>query len=81
MVERICPADELLTQVQVFAAQVAGKAGRIGINAAKRSILDATSLPVYEGLELDRVVHWDSMRRGGFLPGVEAFVAEFGGRG
>jgi enoyl-CoA hydratase len=81
LVERICPADELLSQAQAFGAKLAGKAGRIGINAAKRSVLDASTLPVYEGLEADQLVHWDSMRRGGFLPGVEAFVAEFGARG
>jgi enoyl-CoA hydratase/carnithine racemase len=79
LVERLYPADELVGAAQEFGARVAGRAGRIGINAAKRSILDGTSLPVYEGLELDRVVHWDSMRRGGFLPGVTAFVEQFGG--
>jgi enoyl-CoA hydratase/carnithine racemase len=78
LVERLFPADRLLEETEAFARRVAGRAGRIGIGAAKRSILDGTSLPVYEGLELDRVVHWDSMRRGGFLPGVEAFVAQFG---
>jgi enoyl-CoA hydratase len=81
LVERVCPPGELAALAQEFGARIAGKAGRIGVNAAKRSVLDATSLPVYEGLEADRLVHWDSMRRGGFLPGVEDFVTEFGRRG
>jgi len=81
LVERVCPASEIVQQAQAFGAKIAGKAGRIGINAAKRSLLDATTLPFYEGMEVDRLVHWDSMRRGGFRPGVEAFVTEFGGHG
>jgi enoyl-CoA hydratase len=81
LVERVCPPGEIVQQAQAFGAKIAAKAGRVGVNAAKRSVLDASTLPVYEGLEVDRLVHWDSMRRGGFLPGVEAFVAEFGGRG
>jgi enoyl-CoA hydratase/carnithine racemase len=81
LVERVCPPGEMVQQAQAFGAKIAAKAGRVGVNAAKRSVLDAATLPVYEGLEVDRLVHWDSMRRGGFLPGVEAFVAEFGGRG
>jgi enoyl-CoA hydratase/carnithine racemase len=78
LVERLYPTDDLVGETQAFAGRIAARAGRVGINAAKRSILDAVSLPVYEGLEVDRVVHWDSMRRGGFLPGVEAFVEKFG---
>jgi enoyl-CoA hydratase len=65
-------------ELAAFARRIAARAGRIGINAAKRSILDAVSLPVYEGLEVDRLVHWDSMRRSGVLPGVEAFVEQYG---
>jgi hypothetical protein len=57
---------------------VAATAGRVGINAAKRSILTATHLPLYEALEVDSLAHWESMRRGGFLPGVQAFVERFG---
>jgi hypothetical protein len=29
-------------------------------------------------MELDRSLHWDAMRRGNFLPGVDAFVERFG---
>lgn len=32
-------------------------------------------------MELDRSLHWDAMRRGNFLPGVDAFVTRFGGEG
>jgi len=81
LVERVCPADTLLDDARQFGVRVAAKAGRVGIGSAKRSLLEATSLGVYEALEVDRRVHWDAMRRGGFLPGVEAFVTEFGGRG
>jgi hypothetical protein len=35
-------------------------------------------LPLYEALELDRSLHWDSMRRGNFKAGVNAFVERFG---
>lgn len=78
LVTRLYPAADLVTEARAFGRRIAGRAGRIGINAAKRSILDASTLPVYEGLEWDRTVHWDSMRRGGFLPGVAAFVEQFG---
>jgi enoyl-CoA hydratase/carnithine racemase len=78
LVERLYPPETLMAETEAFARRIAARAGRIGINAAKRSIIDAVSLPVYEGLEVDRIVHWDSMRRGGFLPGVEAFVEQYG---
>ena len=78
LVERVYPPEELIAETEAFAARIAARAGRIGVNAAKRSILDAATLPLYEALELDRAVHWDAMRRGGFLPGIDAFVARFG---
>jgi enoyl-CoA hydratase/carnithine racemase len=78
LVERLYPPDCLLAEAEAFAHRISSSAGRIGINAAKRSILDATGLAVYEGLEVDRIIHWDSMRRGGFLPGVEKFVEQYG---
>lgn len=80
LVERLYPAEELLSATIAFGQQLAGQAGRIGINAAKRSVLDASTLPVYDGLDVDRLVHWDAMRRGGFLPGVAAFVEQFASR-
>lgn len=78
IVERVYPPEELLERAQAFASEIAGRAGRVGIGAAKRSILDGASLPVYEGLEVDRLAHWDSMRRGGFLPGLDEFMKQFG---
>jgi enoyl-CoA hydratase len=78
LVERLYSPEDLLSEAVQFGKRIAARAGRVGINAAKRSILDGVTLPVYEGLELDRVVHWDSMRRGGFLPGVEEFVERYG---
>ena len=78
LVERLYPAEELLAQSEAFAARISARAGRIGINAAKRGVLDAAELPLYEALEFDRSVHWDAMRRGGFIPGIEAFVERFG---
>jgi len=78
IVERIYPPDDLLAETEAFAARISERAGRIGVNAAKRGILDAADLPLSEALELDRAVHWDAMRRGGFIPGVEAFVERFG---
>jgi enoyl-CoA hydratase/carnithine racemase len=81
LVERVYPPNELIREAEAFAARIAERAGRIGINAAKRGILDAVELPLYEALEFDRAVHWDAMRRGGFIPGVEAFVERFGSGG
>jgi enoyl-CoA hydratase/carnithine racemase len=78
LVERVVAADTLLADTQAFAGRIAGRAGRVGVNAAKRLTLDAASLPLGEALDLDAEVHWDSMRRGGFVPGVDAFVARFG---
>ena len=48
LVERVCPPGEIVQQAQAFGAKIAAKAGRIGVNAAKRSVLDASTLPVYE---------------------------------
>jgi enoyl-CoA hydratase len=78
LVERVYPPADLIAQTEAFAAKIAATAGRVGVNAAKRGILDAATLPLYEALELDRTVHWDAMRRGGFLPGIDAFVERFG---
>ena len=78
LVDRLFPAGTLGADTQAFANQVA-TAGRVGLNAAKRSILDGSTLPFYEAMELDRAVHWDAMRRGNFLSGVADFVARFGG--
>lgn len=81
LIERVMPPDELIEGTISFGQQLAARAGRVGINAAKRSILEAAYLPLYDGLDVDHEVHWDAMRRGGFLPGVKAFVEAFGSRG
>jgi len=78
LVERLCPAEELHASAQAFGSTLAKRAGRVGLNAAKRLTLDAAALPLGQALEFDASVHWDSMRRGGFVPGVDAFVARFG---
>lgn len=79
LVQRVYPPDELIHETEAFAARISARAGRFGIGAAKRAILTGVELPLHEALELDSAVHWDAMRRGGFIEGVEAFVAEFGG--
>jgi len=78
LIERLAPAGDVLTAAQAFAAQVATKAGRIGVSAAKRSMLGGAELPLEQALDLDHGIHWHSMRNGNFVPGVEAFVARFG---
>jgi enoyl-CoA hydratase len=78
LVDRLVPAAELSEAVQTFAAQVAHKAGRVGVAAAKRAIFTGWERPLEEALELDQEVHWDAMRRGNFLAGVDAFVSRYG---
>jgi enoyl-CoA hydratase/carnithine racemase len=78
IVEQLVEPDKLLAEVEAFALRVSERAGRIGVGAAKRLALDGAELPLLEAIDFDRSVHWDSMRRGGFLPGVDAFVKRFG---
>jgi enoyl-CoA hydratase/carnithine racemase len=78
LVDGLHEPAQLLERVEAFAAGVARKAGRVGVAAAKRAILGGVELPLYEALELDRSLHWDSMRRGNFKAGVNAFVERFG---
>jgi enoyl-CoA hydratase len=78
LVERLVEPDALVSETQAFAARIADRAGRVGVNAAKRLTIDAATLPLGEALDFDAEVHWDSMRRGGFVPGIDAFVAQFG---
>jgi enoyl-CoA hydratase len=79
LVDRLIEPGQVMAETESFARGLATRAGRVGINAAKRSILQGAELPLFDAMELDSAVHWDSMRRGGFLPGVSAFVARFGG--
>lgn len=78
LVERLLPPGEVAAQAADFAAATARKAGRIGIHAAKRAILGGAELPFDAAMDLDQAVHWDAMRRGNFLPGVDGFIARFG---
>jgi enoyl-CoA hydratase/carnithine racemase len=78
LVDDVFPSEDLLDRSRAFAAEVAAKAGRIGVAAAKRAVLTGPELPLLEAMELDRSLHWDAMRRGNFLPGVDAFVERFG---
>ncbi len=78
LVDRLVPAAELTQAAHAFAAQVASKAGRVGVAAAKRAILDGAEMPLTRALEADREIHWDAMRRGNFLRGVDAFVTRYG---
>jgi enoyl-CoA hydratase/carnithine racemase len=80
LVDRLHPAEELLPATEKFAAEVAGKAGRIGVAALKRAVLGGVELPLYEAQELDRSLHWDSIRRGNFRRGVQSFVDQFASR-
>lgn len=78
LVDRLYRPEELAAKSEEFAAAVAKKAGRIGVSAAKKSILGGWELPLQEALELDRSLHWDAMRRGNFQRGVGDFINRFG---
>jgi enoyl-CoA hydratase len=80
LVDRVHSAEELLPATEKFAAEVAGKAGRIGVAALKRAVLGGVELPLYEAQELDRSLHWDAIRRGNFRKGVQSFVDQFASR-
>jgi len=77
LADRLCPAGEAGAQALEFAGEVAGKAGRIGVSCAKRAIFGAGELPLSSALPLDGALHWDTMRRGNFLAGVEAFAKRY----
>lgn len=81
LVDRLVEPGELIGTVEEFAGSVATKAGRVGVAAAKRAILSGAELPLYNALEFDRAVHWDSVRRGNFTRGVDSFVSRFASRG
>jgi enoyl-CoA hydratase len=77
LIDRLCPGGQAGSEALEFAREVAGKAGRIGVNCAKRAVFDAGELPLSSGLRLDGELHWDTMRRGNFLAGAEAFAARY----
>jgi enoyl-CoA hydratase/carnithine racemase len=78
LVDQLHEPAALLAETQSYAAGIAHKAGRIGVAAAKRIILDGAELPLSDALQFERPVHWDAMRRGNFKTGVAAFIARFG---
>jgi enoyl-CoA hydratase len=80
LVDRLCPPDALLSEAESFAAAVAEKAGRIGIAAVKNAVLGGAELPLFDALQYDHALHWDSMRRGKFVAGVASFVKRFGSK-
>jgi enoyl-CoA hydratase len=77
LVDRLCPAGQAGSQALEFAREVAGKAGRIGVSGAKRAVFGLGELPLSSALPLDGALHWDTMRRGNFLAGVEAFAKRY----
>ncbi|MCF1592533.1 enoyl-CoA hydratase/isomerase family protein [Streptomyces muensis] len=81
IVEQVVPAGTARAEAERFAAEVARKAGRIGVHAAKRAVFAGATLPLGEALAYDREIHWDAMRRGNFRRGAQTFVEQFGGRG
>jgi len=78
LVDRLCPPDTLLEDTRRFALEIARKAGRIGISAAKRAIFGGSELPLENAMSLDHAVHWDAMRRGNFRNGAVDFVKRYG---
>jgi enoyl-CoA hydratase len=80
LVDRLCPPDALLSEAEEFATAVAKKAGRIGVVAAKSSVLGGAELTLSDALQYDHAIHWDSMRRGKFSSGVSNFVKRFGSK-
>lgn len=77
LVDRIVEPGQVLSFAQEYADRIAGNAGRVGVNAAKRSVFDGSAMSLTDGLQLDRAVHWDSVRRGRFAETVDAFVKKF----
>lgn len=77
LVDKVVPADKLLSESTSFGSAVSAKAGRIGVAAAKRAVLGGAELPLYEALEFDRSLHWDAVRRGNFARGVRSFIDQF----
>jgi enoyl-CoA hydratase/carnithine racemase len=79
ILERVVPAGTARQSAEEFAEAVAAKAGRVGVQAAKRALFGGATLPLSDALAMDREVHWDAMRRGNFRRGAAAFAEKFGG--
>lgn len=78
LVDRLIEEGTAQEAAERFAAEVARKAGRIGVHGAKRSVHIGGEMPLEAALALDQSVHWDAMRRGNFISGVESFVDKYG---
>jgi enoyl-CoA hydratase len=79
LIDRLCADSDARTAALGFAREVAGKAGRIGVTCAKRAVFVAAELPLDPAMVLDSTMHWDTMRRGNFLAGVDGFAARYAG--
>ena len=77
LVDRVYPAGEVTAMTMEFAREVATKANRSGVVSAKRAVFRAGELPLDDAMVLDSVSHWDNMRRGKFLSGVEVFAQRY----
>jgi enoyl-CoA hydratase len=77
LIDRLCPAGQVQAEAMQFAGEVAAKAGRIGVTCAKQAVFTGGELPLGPAMVLDRVNHWDTMRRGNFLTGVESFARRY----
>ena len=80
LVDRLCAPEALLNEAEGFASAVAKKAGRVGVVAAKSAVLGGAELPLFDALQYDHAIHWNSMRRGNFVDGVANFVKRFGSK-
>ncbi len=80
LVDRLCAEGTVQSEAIDFARDVAKKAGRIGVQCAKRAVFDGGELPLASAMVLDGSLHWDTMRRGNFLSGVEAFAGQYASR-
>jgi enoyl-CoA hydratase/carnithine racemase len=78
LIDRLLAPERVLEDTHSFATRIAERGGRVGVAAAKRLVLDGAELPLRDAIDFDRAVHWDGMRRGGFLRGVDAFMKRFG---
>lgn len=78
LVDRLLSDGSAITAATEFAIRVADQAGPIGLAALKESIMRGRDISTGDALALDRSLHWDAMRRGKFLDGVEGFARKFG---
>jgi enoyl-CoA hydratase/carnithine racemase len=80
LVDQLFSPETLEAETLDYAQGVARKAGRVGVSAAKRIVLDGAEMALYEGLDYGSAIHWDGMGRGQFLSKAPGFVERFGSR-